>query len=99
MLGSHRGGGHHGAGWNRGERNSHHASRSDTGGYRTGKPLPSSTADDACPKCRAFGAPDDRFCQQCDSGLVPVACSTCRAEIRIGARFCQQCGTAVSALA
>ncbi|WP_244106054.1 double zinc ribbon domain-containing protein [Paraburkholderia phenazinium] len=102
MLGGHHGGGHHGSGRsNHGGSSSHHASSNGLNSlppYRSGQPLPASASTAACPKCRAFGAPGDHFCQQCGTALVPLACGTCRSEVPIGARFCQQCGTPVTAL-
>jgi predicted amidophosphoribosyltransferase len=101
MLGDHHGGGHHGSGRSNHGGSSHHASSNGLNSlppYRSGQPLPASASTAACPKCRAFGAPGDHFCQQCGTALVPLACGTCRSEVPIGARFCQRCGTPVTAL-
>jgi predicted amidophosphoribosyltransferase len=98
MLGGHQGGGHHRSGRSNHGGSTHHASSNSLPPYRSSQPLPASAITAACPKCRAFGAPGDHFCQQCGTALVPLACGTCRSEVPIGARFCQQCGTPVTAL-
>ena len=110
LLGGHhresQHGGHHGRddhhrsqrsdshGWGHGGQNVAGCGTGTPAGVNDGRILAGNVGAIACSSCQAPNAGSARFCQQCDTSLIPAKCTQCGTAVPSGSKFCAQCGKA-----